>query len=103
MIERIPHCIWDGFRPFLEFFVTASVACDEFLWHTIASECSPLVVVTSQPYLGKVLELVVFRNHLRVKMAVVVDDRHALGTFMVKRAGILVCKHEIFMYERLFA
>ena len=99
MVERIPHCIRYGFRPFFEFFVAASVARDEFLRYAVSPHGSPLVVVASKPYFRQVVELVVFRYHFRYEMAVIVDDRHLFGAFVIQLPGIVVGEHEIIVDE----
>ena len=83
MIQRIPHGIRNGLRPFLKLFITASVSCYEFFRNTVASEGPPFIMVASKPYLGKVPELIVLCYHLRVQMAVVVYDRHLFCAFVV--------------------
>ena len=101
VVERVPHCIRDCLCPFFELLIAAAVTCDEFFRHTVASHRSPFVMVSSQPYLSQVLELVVVCDHFRYEMAVVVDDRHLLCTLMIKFAGEFICKHEIVVDERL--
>ena len=81
--------------PFLELLVTITIACYILLQNTVATHRTPLVVVSSEPYLGKVTELIVVGYHLRHKMAVLVDDRHIFCTFMVKLTGVVVGEHEV--------
>ena len=83
VVERVSHGIRHGLGPFLEFLIAAACACDELFRHTVASHSPPLVVVSTEPYLCEVLELVVVCNHLRHEVAVVVDDRHVLCALVV--------------------
>ena len=59
-------------------------------------------MVSAKPYFSKILELIIVSDHLRNQMAVIVNDRHFLSTFVVQLTGIIICEHEIVIDERLF-
>ena len=100
VIKRIPHRIWNCFRPFLELLIAAASTGYEFFRNSVSTHRAPFVVVASEPYLGEILELVVVGNHLWDEVAVVVDDRHVLCALMIKLASIVICEHEVFVDER---
>ena len=101
VVQRVTHGIRDCLGPFLELLVAAAAAGDELLRDTVPSHCTPLVVVSSKPDLGQVLETVVAGYLLRLEVAVIVDDRHLLRTLMVELAGIAIGEHEIVVDELL--
>ena len=94
LLSRIAP-MWNSLSPFLKLLVAVARSCDIFFQNTVATHRAPLVVVSSEPYLGKVTELIVVGYHLRHKMAVLVDDRHIFCTFMVKLTGVVVGEHEV--------
>lgn len=53
------------------------------------------------PYLGKIVKLMVLRNHLGVEMAVVVYYGLMLRRCVIELARGVVCQHEVVVYEHL--
>ena len=100
VIERVAKRVRHGLRPFLEFFPGAAVAGDVFFGNAVSAHRAPLVVVSPEPYFGDVGELVVFRYHLGIQMAMIIDDGHAFRTLVIQFAGGIATKHEVFVDER---
>ena len=95
VIKRVPHRVWDSLRPFLEFLVAAAVSCYVFLQNSVASERSPFVVVSTQPQLSDVAELIVVGDHLRLQVAVIVNDRQLLRKIVIQALRGFGAKHEV--------
>ena len=100
VVERVSHCIWNSLRPLLELLVAVTSSGDEFFRNTVATHSSPFIMVTSEPHLGKVSELIVVSYHLRHKVAVIVDDRHLLCALVIELASIIIGEHEVVIDKR---
>ena len=100
MVKRVSHGIRNGLRPFFEFLIASASSGYEFFRNSVATHGAPFIMVSAEPYLGKILELVVVSDHLRHEVTVVVDDRHVFSAFMIKLACIIIREHEVFVDER---
>ena len=77
--ERIPQRVGHRFRPRLKLLAGRGGARDPILVHAVGPHCPPLVVVALQPRGMQVFEPPVGGDVLRAEVAVVVDDRTAVG------------------------
>ena len=57
--------------------------------------------VSAQPEFGEIRKLVVLRDQVRRKMAVVIEDRLRLRETMIQLARLLRAQEKIFVDERL--
>lgn len=76
MIKRISHRVRHRLGPFKEFLIRGLISGDVFLGNAIRSHRSPFVMVSAQPYLRKILELVILRYLPGIQMAMVINDGH---------------------------
>lgn len=76
MIKRISHRVRHRLGPFKEFLVRRFISGDIFLGNTVRSHRPPFVMVSAQPYLRKILELVILRYLPGIQMAMVINDGH---------------------------
>ncbi len=83
MVHRVADCFRESFGKFLELLPVACAARDGVFRHAVRADHAPFVMVAAEPYLGNVVEFAVFRDFLRINMAVVVDDGHVLGVLVV--------------------
>ena len=86
---------------FLKFLVIRAVTGDILLRNAGAPHQPPLVVVTSQPYLGDVVIPDVFIDFPWIQMAVIIDDRAFLRHLMVEHPGRFRIQQKILVHERL--
>ena len=103
MVERVPHSVRNGLRPFFEGLPGALVAGDVLLRNSVAAHCTPFVMVSvmsvDQPELGDVAELDVLGYLLRHQVAVVVYDWQAFRAAVEQLPGCPVGKHKVFVNE----
>ena len=76
MIKRISHRVRHRLGPFKEFLIRGLISGDVFLGNAIRSHRPPFVMVSAQPYLRKILELVILRYLPGIQMAMVINDGH---------------------------
>ena len=89
MIKRISHRVRHRLGPFKEFLIRGLISGDVFLGNAIRSHRPPFVMVAfkpqfayvpesvvAQPYLRKILELVILRYLPGIQMAMVINDGH---------------------------
>ncbi|MMZ67073.1 hypothetical protein D1872_296180 [compost metagenome] len=55
--------------------------------HSVSTHQPPFVMVTGKPGFGQVAKRLIFVDFLRVEVAVIIDDRHIGGVFVVERLG----------------
>ena len=99
VVEGVPHGVGDGRGPFLEFLIRSAVAGDIFLRNAVSSHCSPFIMVSAEPNLRKIPELIVVSNHLGDKVAMIIDNRHILRALMVEFACRIALQHEVLSNE----
>ena len=75
----------------VKLFLPGSITRNITLLNTEGTHCAPLVMVAAEHQLANVGKTVVFRNHFRHKMAVIVNDRHILCEIIVKLLCRFVC------------
>jgi hypothetical protein len=94
VIKRVTDKQGHGFCERLEFFVFISIACDVFLINTVCAELSPLVVVATEEEVKGIAELIVFRDLLGGKVAMIIDNWKILYK-SVKLFGSFGLQHKI--------
>ena len=72
VIKRVADKKRNGARKRLEFLVIVTIASYKMLVYSVCAKLTSLVVVTSKKKFKSVFKLIVFRNHLRTKMAMIV-------------------------------
>ena len=95
MVDGVAHQGGHHGGEALEFLLEGGLAGDVLLGHTAGAHHPPLVVVAGQPGLANVGELLVLVNLLGIQVAVVVEDGHALGIFMIEPAGRLAVEQKV--------
>lgn len=70
--HRIADRVFERFGEFLKFFAVGRIAGDVRLVDAVGAHKTPFVVVATQPDLGNVFKLAVFRDFFWRKMAMVV-------------------------------
>ena len=102
VVKRVAESIRNGLCPFLELLPVGSVfACAETLVHSVGTHCAPFVVVAHEPDLCDGFETFVLGNHLRNKVAVIIDNRHFSRMIVIQLLCGLCLQQEIFVHERL--
>src|SRR6202140_529890 len=96
VIERIAQRVGHGSRPGQKFLVGRGAPSDVLFRNPIGPHGPPFVVVSLQPDLKQICELPIFRNVLRGKMAVIIEDRLGRRKPMVKAPCGIVRQKEIF-------
>ena len=99
VIQRITDCFLKRLCPFLELFAIRSTAGDVIFIHTIGTHLAPFVMVTAQPYLCDIFKLSVFRNLLRINMAVVVQNRNLCCKIVIQFLSCLCAQKKIFIHK----
>ena len=73
------------------FTIESLVSCDIFLIYTIGTHLTPLVVISSEPYLCDIFKLSIFTDLLWVNMAMIIYNRHVLCIIMIKFFCRITC------------
>ena len=95
--HRVSNGPGQGFGKLFELLPTGALPGDKILLHTVPPHQPPLVVVSSQPHLGQVVEPPVLPNLFGVNVAVVVRNGHPLGILVVEfLAGLRVQQEGLF-------
>ena len=87
VIELIFHEARNSRSPLLELLAVGSVSRAEAFRNAVRAHGAPFVVVAVKPYLGDVGPPLIVRNLGGRQVAVIVNDRHVFGIFVVKLAG----------------
>ena len=95
MIERVTHRVRHSLGPLLELLPIRRITRAETLLDAICSHGTPLIVVTIEPYLGKVTETVVRSHILRIEVTVVVDNGHLRRMVVIQTLGRRALQQEI--------
>ena len=79
VVKGVSHGVRHCFHPFFVLFPVRSIfTCTVFFINTVGAHRTPFVMVTLEPNLPQVVELMVFRNVFRIQMAVIIDNRLSL-------------------------
>lgn len=95
MIQRITQRIGHGLSPFPEFFPVRAVAGNVTFVHSIGPHCAPFIMIPVKPCFYDIIEPAVFCDLARRQMAVIVNNRHGCGVFMVEPDRSFRCKQKI--------
>ena len=96
--ERVGHCLC----PLLKLLPVAGVFTGAvFLGYAIAAHCTPLIVITTEPYLRDGAETLVLGDLLRNEMTVIIDDGH-LGSMLVIEFLCSFCLQQKVLIHELF-
>ena len=100
VVERVAESIRNGLRPFLKFLPVGGVLTGaETLIHSVGTHSAPFVVVAHEPDLCDGFETFVLGNHLRNKVAVIIDNRHFSRMIVIQFLCGLCLQQEIFVHE----
>ena len=80
--------------------VPARVAADELLIHAVGEHDAPLVVVAAEHQFADVLELIVFVDHARGDVAMIVINRHVFRILVIQLFGHVIFKQKILIHKR---
>ena len=83
VIQGIADGVGNGVGKGDEFFPGVAVAPDQLFIHAPAEHGAPFVVIPAQHQLGDVVKFDVLGDFTGGKMAMIVDNRHILGGFMI--------------------
>ena len=100
VVQRIAQRVRHRARPGQELLVRRRVAGAVALRHAVGPHGAPLVVVAFQPDLEQIPKTPVLGDVPRREMAMVVEDRLALGILVIKPPGSLGAQEEILVDER---
>ena len=98
VVERIADEVGHRACEGAEFLIIVRISRDVFLIYSVGAELTPLVMITAEKEIIRILELVVLGDHLRTQMAMIVDYRQILY-LSVKLFCRLAFKHEIIVYK----
>ena len=100
VVERVAERIRNGLCPLLELLPVRSVfACAVFLVYSVRTHSAPFVVVAHEPDLCDGFKTLVLGNHLRNKVAVIIDNRHLCRMIVIQLLCGLGLQQEIFVHE----
>ena len=100
--DGVANAATQSLGPLLELLTSRGIAGNEALVNAVCTHQAPLVVVTAQPNLGDVLKTLVVPDLLGRNVAVVVDDRHALGKVVEQLLAGLGAQQEILIVHEVF-
>ena len=101
VVKRIANGVGQGFCKGDELFFRVAVAADQVFIHAVRQHGAPLIMVAPQHQLGNILKATVFSNLLGREMAMIVDNGHFFGGFVIQHPGRFSAQQEIFIHERL--
>ena len=101
MVERVAQGVRQRANPGVELFPRAPVARAEALVDAVGPHGAPLVMVTPDPDVRYVLELVIRRYLVLRDMAVIVVDRGPLRVAVVELPGRVRLKEEVLVDKAL--
>ena len=84
VVEGVADEKREGLRPLLPFLKPVCRARDVLLGNAVGAHLAPFVVVTAKKQVVSIAELVIVRDHLRLQVAVVVDDRQVLCVIVIE-------------------
>ena len=101
MIQRISDERRKHRRKSLEFFIIGGISRDHALGKPEAPHGTPFIMVAAEPDFGDVLIFPVFRNLLRIHVAVIVDNRHFRRIVVIKNLRNIAVQQKILVHKRL--
>ena len=87
VVHRVSNGSGQHLGKLLEFFPSRSLSGDELLWYAVGAHKPPLIVVSPQPHLGKILKVSILPDILGVNVAVVIHNGHPLRPAVVQLHG----------------
>ena len=99
VVERVAEGVGHGGAPGVELLARRGIPGADALRHAVGAHGAPLVVVSTQPDLGQVGELVVVRDQCLREVAVVVVDRLGLGEVVIQVARGVGLEQEVVVDE----
>ncbi len=103
MIQRVANQLRHRLCPHLELLTVWLITGNVFLWNTVHTHLSPLVVVTdrwlSKPYLINIIVLLVRSDILRINMAVVIKNRRLLCDVVIELLRYICAEQEVLVHK----
>ena len=102
VIQRIAHRVWHRLGPLLEFLPVGSVfTCNIPLVDSVGAHGTPFIMVALKPYAAQVFKYVVVGHILRIKVAMIVDNRLWCRIFMIETLSRGGLQQEVFIIKLL--
>ena len=95
VVKWIAQALGHGGGPGVQFFAVAGIAGAKTLVDTVRTHGPPLIVVTGEPGLGDIGELVVAGDLVRRQVAVVIDDRLGRRVVVIQALGLGLSKRKL--------
>ena len=98
--HRVADAVFEARGKGQPLVMPARVAADELLVHAVGEHHAPLVVVAAEHQLADVFELMVFIDHARGDVAMIVINRHVFRVLVIQLFGYVIFKQKILIHKR---
>ena len=98
--HRVADAVFEARGKGQPLVMPARVAADELLVHAVGEHHAPLVVVAAEHQLADVFELMVFIDHARGDVAMIVINRHVFRVLVIQLFGHVIFKQKILIHKR---
>ena len=98
--HRVADAVFEARGKGQPLVMPACVAADELLVHAVGEHHAPLVVVAAEHQLADVFELMVFIDHARGDVAMIVINRHVFRVLVIQLFGHIIFKQKILIHKR---